>query len=250
LSADFSRLQGFPGSLRGSRRHTDVKKEKGEPREFPSDFEALVSMTTKYKKLQRLKMKLDSKLNSLAYNVVDSKLDTKHEKVDKKLERINAKLSILAINMRKIKNSICMLQTPLEPEYRFELTHSLGTQNELRQQCRALGGDLLQKSFGDSKYHTEIRALQQSAADEGKLVLVGLADEITEGRWFFVDGSSFDPSKDGNVFIWADGEPNERTVVGTIRNCAYIYYGNNQMYDRACDRAYYGLCEIRTNPSK
>ena len=26
--ADFSRLQGFPGSLRGSRRHTDVKKEK------------------------------------------------------------------------------------------------------------------------------------------------------------------------------------------------------------------------------
>jgi len=194
-----------PRGRRGSRGPAGMKGEKGE---LHSDAEVLASLATKYEILLNLTMKLNSQLNPIA------KLESQPN---------------------------CTASG-----YRFELTKSNGNWNQVRQQCQSVGGDLLSKTLGPdgSKYHPEIRALLKSAANERKLVWVGLTDEITEGRWKYLDGHGEENS--GTVFSWYSGQPND----GTSANCAYVYYGNNQMYDGDCSwTGRYGICEIITSPS-
>merc|ERR1739838_479208 len=168
------------------------------------------------------------------------------DECDSKLDDVIEDISEIKAQMKQI---ICILQSD-EPNYRFELTQSSGTWNQVRQQCKNGGGDLLHKNFGPqgSKYHAKIRALQQSAVNEDKRLWVGLTDETTEGRWKYLDGKFYD-AESSNVFEWASDQPNDRTW----GNCAYIFYGDNLMYDYTCGwtstDSPYGICEIRANPS-
>jgi len=155
--------------------------------------------------------------------------------------------NLLNLTMKLESQLNCIAGTIVE-QYSFELTQSRGTWNQVRQQCRNRGGDLLSHNFGPdgSKYHAEIQALQQSAADEEKRVWVGLTDEITEGQWKYLDGTFYDAGST-NVFEWRSNQPNG----GTSANCASIGWNNdNLMYDTRCGwTEAYGFCEIRTNPS-
>jgi len=195
---------------------------------------------------------VDTKLEVMNNNMNTSSsevevISSKLEDVDTKLEVMNNNMNSLAASMVQMNEVMQCIQNDLWPRYRFQLTQSTGNQSEARRQCQELEGDLIHKTFGPngSKYHAEIQALQKSVVNDFKRVWVGLTDEITEGRWVFLDGKSFDEGA-VNVFNWQSERPN----VDTSENCANIFYGDNMMYDYDCDwTGFYGLCEIRTNPS-
>merc|ERR1712168_235630 len=125
----------------------------------------------------------------------------------------------------------------------FILTPAKSSFEKARGMCLALGGDIVQEVLGEqgTKYHSQIRAITQAAANSGLGdIWVGLTDTYEEGKWrFWASGDDFNDS--AAAYTWQD------KTSGTSFNCAIVNSSNQYLYDQSCTDSYYALCEIESN---
>jgi len=196
-----------------------------------------VISTTLLKMEESLEVKMKDFIDSDEHLL--TKMMAQQAVVSHKVHRLENKMETVELMLNQvIKNTQCT-------EYKYFVTPKRGTFDQIREECKSYGGDLVHKSLGENglEYHDRIRALVTTGE-----YWIGLHDRHLEGRWTTVDGYVFDAKdrRQNRLYYWREtdqaygGQPDG----GTSQNCAFVHGPHQALYDYDCGYQTYGICEV------